>query len=548
MDDNAIHQWLIDCFGQVQGEVAWNQLSQLPPQIREQLMSQNSDKLPKPADVQALMQAFSTGGLNSVDDMEQTIEQGPINLKLATTIALQQANAKESEQVVTAAETETVRRAMSEASLWLDTVCDFAPASGEPQVLTRAQWVESTLGSWARFAAPVAQSMNDALASVISERLGGEFGGEISGIFAGPVPIPIPEGMKDPAKLVRLLGNTSFSMQLGHAAGDLSHSVRGSFDQGLALGDNAAGAIIAQNAIAYAKSLDISQDEVLSFLALQELAHARLFAAVPWLMPRFEALIGKYARGVDIDLDAMEEQLRSAGSMDPESISAAVNLTNVGLSDTPEQQEAMRGLETMLALVEGWVEAVTCRAGMAHIEHIEQLREMLRRERAVGGPAERTFESLIGLQLHPKRIREASALWEQIGTENSVEARDARWSHPDLLPTLPEESDGKPAISDGGADAQATPQSDGTASPHAIDWDAELNKLLDAEHDDDNGNTGGNDNAADDTPDHSASDNSTANTGTAEDNPADDTASPDKGSASDGNTSDSTASDDGASA
>lgn len=56
----------------------------------------------------------------------------------------------------------------------------------------------------------------------------------------------------------------------------------------------------------------IPESEVLSFLALQEMAHARLYASVPWLMPRFEALIGKYARGISIDLDAMEEQLRDA--------------------------------------------------------------------------------------------------------------------------------------------------------------------------------------------------------------------------------------------
>ena len=126
-------------------------------------------------------------------------------------------------------------------------------------------------------------------------------------------------------------------------------------------------------------------------------------------MPRFEALIGKYARGITIDLDAMEEQLRDAGAMDPESISGAVNLTKVGIPDTPEQREALVSLETLMALVEGWVDCVTWRAGMAHIPHIEQLREMMRRKRAVGGPAERTFESLLGMQLRPKRMREAAA-------------------------------------------------------------------------------------------------------------------------------------------
>lgn len=98
--------------------------------------------------------------------------------------------------------------------------------------------------------------------------------------------------MKNPAKLMRFVGNTSFAMQLGRAAGDLSHEVRGSFDQGIALLKNPAGGLIVQNVTEYAKSLDIDVNEVIGYLALQELAHAGLFASVPWLMPRFEALLG----------------------------------------------------------------------------------------------------------------------------------------------------------------------------------------------------------------------------------------------------------------
>ncbi|MCH9274924.1 zinc-dependent metalloprotease [Bifidobacterium amazonense] len=525
MDDNAIHQWLIECFGPIQGEMAYKQLENLPEPIREQLMSQDPSKLPKPSEVQSLMQAFTAGGLNSVSDMQQTVAAGPINVKLAKSIALQQANGEGSQSTVSAVIGEAARRAMSEANLWLDTACEMDPASGEPQVLTRAGWVEGTIDAWAKFAAPVAESMNNALASVISERLGDAFNGEISGMFAGPVPIPIPDGMKDPAQLIKLLGNTSFAMQLGQAAGKLSHEVHGSFDQGIALLSNPAGGLIAQNVEEYAKSLDIPTDEVMSFLALREMAHARLFASVPWLMPRFEALIGKYARGVDIDLDAMEEQLREATAMDPEAISGAVNLTKVGIADTPEQKEALASLETMLALVEGWVDCVTWRAGMAHIPHIEQLREMMRRERAIGGPAERTFESLLGLELRPKRMREAAAVWERLGAAEGPEARDAKWSHPDLLPALPDDDaaksgpmtaasgtsgtsgdtsagsgagtpaaagEGTAADSDdasahpaGAAPSEASSSASGASPTGGIDWDAELTKLLEEDAGDD---------------------------------------------------------------
>mgnify|MGYP001080675702 CR=1 FL=1 len=41
----------------------------LPDEIREQLMSQDIGKLPKPEEVQSLMQAFTAGGLNTFGDM-----------------------------------------------------------------------------------------------------------------------------------------------------------------------------------------------------------------------------------------------------------------------------------------------------------------------------------------------------------------------------------------------------------------------------------------------------------------------------------------------
>ncbi|MFU0514617.1 zinc-dependent metalloprotease [Gardnerella swidsinskii] len=439
MNDDAIHQWLIECFGPIQGEEAWKQLDQLPFELREQLLNQNPDKLPKPDEVRGMMQAFSAGGLNNPYEMEATLEEGPINRKLAQSIALQHANGDQGN--VNADVADATRRSLSQANLWLDITCNFNPAPGTPEVLSRADWVEKTLEAWVKFANPVAKSVNEALTSVIEERFRDVDDAEVKGLFAGVVPIPLPEGMNNPAQLMKLLGNTSFAMQLGQAAGALSHEVHGSFDQGLALLQNPAGGLIPYNCIEYAKVWELDITEVMNYLALREAAHARLFASVPWLMPRFEALIIKYANGISIDLEAMEEQLRDVETMNPEAISGAVNLQNIGSNDSEEQCQALHSLETLLALVEGWVDCVTWQSGMAHIVHIEQLREMMRRERAAGGPAEVTFESLLGLHLRPRRMREASQLWEKLTRERGIEERDSLWSHPDLLPTLPEASE-----------------------------------------------------------------------------------------------------------
>jgi len=63
------------------------------------------------------------------------------------------------------------------------------------------------------------------------------------------------------------------------------------------------------------------------------------------------------------------------------------------------------------------------------------LSEMLRRRRATGGPAEQTFGTLVGLELRPRKMREAAALWERLTAAGGMDARDAVWAHPDLMPT-----------------------------------------------------------------------------------------------------------------
>jgi hypothetical protein len=41
----------------------------------------------------------------------------------------------------------------------------------------------------------------------------------------------------------------------------------------------------------------------------------------------------------------------------------------------------------------------------------------------------------VGLELRPRRLREAATLWASLKEERGTEGRDAIWHHPDLLPT-----------------------------------------------------------------------------------------------------------------
>jgi putative hydrolase len=58
----------------------------------------------------------------------------------------------------------------------------------------------------------------------------------------------------------------------------------------------------------------------------------------------------------------------------------------------------------------------------------------VRRRRASGGPAESAFATLVGLELRPRRLRDAAAMWQAVTDAVGMDARDELWSHPDLLP------------------------------------------------------------------------------------------------------------------
>jgi putative hydrolase len=96
---------------------------------------------------------------------------------------------------------------------------------------------------------------------------------------------------------------------------------------------------------------------------------------------------------------------------------------------------ALRRLETLLALIEGWVETVAAAAAGDRLPGYSALAETMRRRRATGGPAEQTFSTLVGLQLRPRRLRDAATVWAAMADRHGVPARDRLWSHPDLLPT-----------------------------------------------------------------------------------------------------------------
>lgn len=505
MDSNELHDWMLRTLGQLRGEQAWEQFQAMPEAMKDQILSQPIESLPSAEQISGLYSALAQSAANGTGDPNTPIDREVVRQiahaqskataqkaegepegrnggragsssvagapgadsghpDSAPTMGFHSArlddpgsadtsasDANEQAAMITDKQKSRYHTAVSTASLWLDSAATFNPPAGKTWLLSRDEWIDSSIDNWIKLVNPVAKQTIAAITQALSQRLGDDFNGS-AGLFAGPVPISLPGNFLDPSSFLRSIGSTSFSLQLGRTAGKLSREVLSGFDQGIAMIDNAAGALLPQNVDDYAADIELPAEEVATYMALRELASARLYASTGWLMPQIQTLVDKYARSITLDVDAIERQLEQSEELSADGVSSAVDISSVAMPENDEQKEAKHALERLLALVEGWIDCVTWQAGQAYLPHLSQMREMMRRRRAVGGPAEETFQQLLGLEIHPVQSREACALWEKLTRSEGIGGRDAHWRHPDLLPALPSTS----ADSTGSADTSET--------------------------------------------------------------------------------------------
>jgi putative hydrolase len=235
--------------------------------------------------------------------------------------------------------------------------------------------------------------------------------------------------------MAQQLGVVAFSGQLGQALAALASDVVSASEIGIHLTEMAVCALVPANVTQFGSGLGLPVDDVRLYLALRESAHQRLFAHVPWLRPRVIGAVEGYAKGMTVDSERLQSAMGGVDFNDPEALQQLMSAGLMKPEDTVEQRAALARLETLLALVEGWVDDVVDSAIAERMTSAVQLRETMRRRRAAGGPAERTFATLVGMELRPRLLREAATLFAVVRAGRGVEERDALWAHPDLLPS-----------------------------------------------------------------------------------------------------------------
>jgi putative hydrolase len=413
------------------------------------------------------------GGMGPMGDPQQFAEAlrqfadlmayqgGPVNWDLAKNIARQTVSAKGDASVLEV-DRAKVAEALRLADLWLEDATEFPTGIRTVQAWSRAEWVEATLPVWSKLCDPIAARAVDAMSGLLTDdpgELAGDLPPEMRAMMGGL------GGFGGLGEMMRRIGGMMVGGQAGAAVGALAEEVVSSTDVGLPLGPQGTAALLPAGVAAFGSGLSVEADEVRLFLALREAAHHRLFGHVPWLRARLLGAVEDYARGIKVDASALRDAMPQIDPSNPEALNEAL-LSGAAMfqpEDTPEQKQALARLETMLALVEGWVATAVAAAADGRLPQAGALAEAIRRRRATGGPAERTFATLVGLELRPRRLREAGAIWQGLTAERGVAGRDAIWAHPDLLPTADDFDDpdgfvrGRPELDISGLDDEAGP-------------------------------------------------------------------------------------------
>lgn len=342
-------------------------------------------------------------------------QSGPVNYDVARQLA-------SSSIGFVAPVPETTNAAIGEAvrlaETWLDGVSALPAGTTKAVAWTPNDWIDNTLDAWKRLCDPVAEQISAVWASALPEE---------ARVMAGPL-----------LSMMTQMGGMAFGSQLGQALGKLSREVLTSTDIGLPLGPTGVAALMPDAIEALSEGLEQPRSEIMMFLAAREAAHHRLFGHVPWLSSQLMNAVEAFAKGMKIDMSGIEEfaaGFNPAALTDPSQLEQLLNQGIFEPKATPEQAAALERLETLLALIEGWVQTVVNEALGERIPGASALSETLRRRRATGGPAEQTFATLVGLELRPRKLREAAALWEKLTRAGGVDGRDAVWQHPDLLPS-----------------------------------------------------------------------------------------------------------------
>ena len=276
-------------------------------------------------------------------------------------------------------------------------------------VVNRSGWALQTLRDWR----PLFQQLRDGLAAAGEEPDDSE-----------------PHAGTQDALLRRLMEPLTplmCDMTAGSLTGRLARVALGSYDVMLPRVRSDRLLLVAPNITAFAREWSLSRDDTCLWVCLHSLTCGAVLG-VPHVHRRLTELLGRYARGFEIRPEGIAESLQEQlGDLDPEQAMSEVPklLTSpemmLGAVRSDHQEALETELATLLAVVTGYVDAMTDQACGQMLGAHSPVREAFRRRRLTPPIESRHLGRLLGAEVSgavsDRGARFIEGVVERAGTE-----------------------------------------------------------------------------------------------------------------------------------
>ncbi len=353
-----------------------------------------SGDLPRPGDDESPF-----GGLPFFGDiMKMFASQGPIQWDTARQIALLTATEGRSESNPDPASRVAFVDLARIVSLQIQAVTGRPDASldVEPNVVTRAMWVQRTLDDYK----PLFTDLATALQS-------------------GPAPADDDDSSSDPfaamfSQLSGMLAPVMMGMTVGSMVGLLARRALGQYDLPLPRAGSTAPMFVLDNIDAFADDWSLPRDDVRMWTLINEYS-VHTVLSLAHVSERLDRLVRRHAASFRPDPSAISDKLSSLESDDPMAMMQSLQKVFadpevlLGAVRTSEQDALQPELDVALALVVGWADHIADQAGARILGNPGRLAEAARRRRIESGDDTAFVEKLLGLRLNRSQVERGRA-------------------------------------------------------------------------------------------------------------------------------------------
>ncbi|MGQ0848659.1 MAG: zinc-dependent metalloprotease [Actinomycetota bacterium] len=281
------------------------------------------------------------------------------------------------------------------------------PGQPEVRVVTRGEWAERNLATFAHLLAPLEARLAEKL-----ERRGAD---------------------GTPAAIAR----RAMAVETGALIGFLARRVLGQYELVLPTGDQGdVVAMVGANVLALERQQQFRPSEFRMWIALHEATHRAQFVGVPWLRPYFLSLVtdligsagptpGRLARLI---AEVIEASRKGRPIIDDSGI--------LGLLATPEQRQTIDRVQALMSLLEGHGHVVMDRIGARILPTQKRMSAILKARRK--DPRTAALLRLTGMEMKLRQYELGEKFVLTVQREAGWSSLDRAWAGAEWLPTLSE--------------------------------------------------------------------------------------------------------------